>query len=89
VFGCGFGSSAYEMRDVLEMEMRLLHTLDYNLIIYHPLPPLTVYAPLYTASLTYHPYRPLTVYGPLSHCLPNLPPLTAPHCVRASLTLPP
>lgn len=30
----------YEIKDVLEMEMRLLEGLDYYLVIYHPYRPL-------------------------------------------------
>lgn len=30
----------YEIKDVLEMEMRLLEALDYYLVIYHPYRPL-------------------------------------------------
>jgi cyclin C len=30
----------YDIKDVLEMEMRLLEALDYYLVIYHPYRPL-------------------------------------------------
>eukprot|EP00250_Pteridium_aquilinum_P013840 c21604_g1_i2 orf=465-905(+) len=34
------GRSAFEVKDILEMEMKLLEALDYYLVVYHPYRPL-------------------------------------------------
>ncbi|GJP34337.1 hypothetical protein CLOM_g18778 [Closterium sp. NIES-68] len=38
---CGHGAMGYEVKDVLQMEMRLLQALSFNLIVFHPYRPLT------------------------------------------------
>ncbi|GJP62397.1 hypothetical protein CLOP_g19467, partial [Closterium sp. NIES-67] len=40
---CGHGAMGYEVKDVLQMEMRLLQALSFNLIVFHPYRPLTTY----------------------------------------------
>lgn len=35
--------SSYEVKDILEMEMKLLESLDYYLVVYHPYRPLVRY----------------------------------------------
>lgn len=35
--------SSFEVKDILEMEMKLLEALDYYLVVYHPYRPLVRY----------------------------------------------
>ncbi|KAJ7563754.1 hypothetical protein O6H91_03G124800 [Diphasiastrum complanatum] len=46
----------YEIKDVLEMEMRLLEALDYYLVIYHPYRPLVQYFPTICRALVNDSY---------------------------------
>jgi hypothetical protein len=66
VTGCSDKRYLFEIKDILEMEMKLLEALDYYLIVYHPYRPLLQY----TSFLPYqHAFIRLLSLGKVKHLL--------------------